>query len=97
MNFHTIIQNFCFVFQHFKNSIGKIRIFCLYKEVHHTVQNKGDLDSVIKTKTLIVKALKSYLNVLYSVPSFFPLTISNSENTPQGKCEIVMVFKFFKE
>ena len=36
---------------HCKNSIGIIQIICLYKEGHHTVQNKGDLDSFIQTKS----------------------------------------------
>ena len=37
-----------------KTALVQVRIMCLYKEVHHTVRNKGDLDSVIKTKTLIL-------------------------------------------
>ena len=34
-----------------KTDLVKIRIIYLYKEGHHTVRNKGDLDSGIKTKT----------------------------------------------
>ena len=48
--------------QHCKSfAINSINLF--YKEGLHTVRNKGDLDSVIKTKTSIL-ALKSYLNML---------------------------------
>ena len=57
-------------------SLVWIKIICLYKDGHHTVRNKGDLDSFIK-----IMALKSYLNHLYSdgiVTFFIPLTISKS-------------------
>ena len=37
-----------------KTALAKITIICLYKEGHHTVRNKGDLDSVIENKTLIL-------------------------------------------
>ena len=36
---------------HCKNSLGITRIIYLYKEGHHTVRNKDDLDTGIKTKT----------------------------------------------
>ena len=35
-----------------KTALVKIPAIFLYKEGHHTVRNKYDLDSVIKTKTL---------------------------------------------
>ena len=40
-------------------------IICLYREGHHAVRNKGDVDSVMKTKTSNL-AFESYLNMLYS-------------------------------
>ena len=40
---------------HCKNRFGKnSNYLSLYKEGHNTVRNKGDLDSVIKTKTSIL-------------------------------------------
>ena len=50
-----------------------IQVFCiiyLYKEGHHTVQNKGDLDRSIKTETSNFD-LKIYLNMLYSGHLFY--------------------------
>ena len=36
---------------HCKNSFGINSNYPLYKEGHHTVRNKGELDSGVKTKT----------------------------------------------
>ena len=39
------------IFYTVKTDLVSIRIIYLYKEGHHTVLKKGDLDSSIKTKT----------------------------------------------
>ena len=48
-----------------KTALVQIRIICLYIEVYHTVWNKGDLDSVMKTKPPIIFFIKLFKNALF--------------------------------
>ena len=57
-----------------KNSFGINSITCLYKKVHYTVRNRGDLDSFIKTKTSILAISITFI-LDGMVTSLIPLTI----------------------
>ena len=48
-----------------KPAVVKIQIICLYKECHHIVRNKGDLDSGFKTKKLKLSSMKIFEHDLF--------------------------------
>ena len=59
------------VFHTVKTALISIQIIYFYKEGYHTVRNKGDLDSVIKTQTSNLKLFEHALFTTLWTPSLF--------------------------